>query len=51
MKLRAVFWLVAAFVINFFAVGSFILGEYYSRLGGIYIIYPPKSVSPESGAG
>jgi hypothetical protein len=45
MKLRAVYWLAAAFVINFFAVGSFILGEYYTRLCGISFPYAASHFS------
>jgi len=33
MKSHAVYWLVAAFVINFFAVGSFIWGVLQSLCG------------------
>jgi hypothetical protein len=45
MKLHAVYWLVAAFVISFFAVGSFILGEYYTRLCGISFPYAASHFS------
>ena len=39
------YWLAAPFAINFFAVGSFILGEYYTRLCGISFPYAASNPS------